>query len=390
MVVSEGRAMGFPNKPLELLLSPDAGGLDSAIILNILDSMSDCLLVFGEHGEVLCANKISKDMLGYTLEDFKENGIGKLFFLDEDNYDFNQVIIDAVWKKSINEYSEVDYRHPDGSVRRLAVTTSYLLADTEHESIFVGFIALFKDITEVFDLRRKEKELIDEKGRIAKEKINSLHKLAMGVAHEIRNPMVTIGGFAARILRDPRNAEDTRSYAKSILEDARKLEKVVDKIQQYCNLPEVRLSDGDLVKMIEQTLAQTRSSAKKCGVELRFQSLVSCQYPAEFDADLLKIAIMNLLENAIDFSPEGGTVHVRLDHHEQSVVIEIRDSGPGISEKDREFIFDPFFSTRIHRSGMGLALVERIVHEHMGRIEVDSTEGEGTTFRVVLHQTAGS
>ena len=382
--------MGFPNKPLELLLSPDAGGLDSAIILNILDSMSDCLLVFGEHGEVLYANKISKDMLGYTLEDFKENGIGKLFFLDEDNYDFNQVIIDAVWKKSINDYREVDYKHPGGSVKRLAVTTSYLLADSGHESVFVGFIALFKDITEVFDLRRKEKKLIDEKGRIAKEKINSLHKLAMGVAHEIRNPMVTIGGFAARILRDSRNAEDTRSYAKSILEDARKLEKVVDKIQQYCNLPEVRLTKGDLVDTIEQAVAQSRSSAKKYGVELRFQNPVYSQYRAEFDTDLLKIAVMNLLENAVEFSPEGGTVDVRLYHHEESAVIEIKDSGPGISQKDREFIFDPFFSTRIHRSGMGLALAERIVREHMGRIDVDSTVGEGTAFRVVLPQTAGS
>ena len=98
-------------------------------------------------------------------------------------------------KKDIKNYREVDYRHPDGSVRRLAVTTSYLLARGDHESTFVGFVALFKDITEVFRLRRIEHNLVKEKERIDRARISSLHKLAMGVAHEIRNPVVTIGGF---------------------------------------------------------------------------------------------------------------------------------------------------------------------------------------------------
>ncbi|MBI5248873.1 MAG: PAS domain-containing protein, partial [Desulfomonile tiedjei] len=290
--------MEFPNKHLELLLSPGSGGLDNVIILNIMDSMSDCLLVFGEDGEILYANKASKDVIGYTQEDFREKRTGRLLLSDEDNYDFNQVIIDAVWKKSINDYSEVDYHHPDGSIRRLAITTSYLLADTEYESVFIGFIALFKDITEVFNLRRKEKELTAEKERIAKEKIGSLHKLAMGVAHEIRNPMVTIGGFAARILRDTGNPEDTRRYAKSILEDARKLEKVVDKIQQYCNLPEARLVEGDPAEVIAQTVSQLEDVGKEKDVELRFQDLTPKHYHAEFDPILLRIAVMNLLENA--------------------------------------------------------------------------------------------
>ncbi len=73
-----------------------------------------------DDGEILYANKVTKEVLGYTLEEFREQGIGKLFFLNEENSDFNQVFIDAVWKKSINNYSEVDYHHPDGSIRRLA------------------------------------------------------------------------------------------------------------------------------------------------------------------------------------------------------------------------------------------------------------------------------
>jgi PAS domain S-box-containing protein len=388
--ISEGKGsvMALPSKPFDLLISPASGGLDSAIIQNILDSMSDSLLVVGDEGEILYANKATKDVLGYTFEEFKENGIGKLFFLNEENYDFNQVFIDVVWKKSINNYSEVDYHHPDGSIRRLAATTSYLLAEGENESIFIGFIALIKDITEIFNLRRKEKELAkeltEEKERIAKEKISSLHKLAMGVAHEIRNPMVTIGGFAARILRDSRSTEDTRRYAQSILEDARKLEKVVDKIQQYSNLPAVELTDGDPAKVLAEAVSEGGRHGKERSIELRFQDLVPKPYQAKFDRTLLKTAMMNLLENAIDFSPDGTAIDVLFYLNREGAVMEVRDSGVGIEDKDREFIFDPFFSTRIHRSGMGLALVDRIVREHMGKIEVDSTPGKGTTVRIVL------
>ncbi len=101
------------------------------------------------------------------------------------------------------------------------------------------------------------------KGKDSKEKISSLHKLAMGVAHEIRNPMVTIGGFAARILRDSRSSEDTRRYAQSILEDARKLEKVVDKIQQYCNLPGVELAEGDPAKALAERFQRRDITEKR-------------------------------------------------------------------------------------------------------------------------------
>lgn len=376
--------MESPGESSEMLLTYSRGALEGATIRHVLDSMSDSLLVFGENGEIIYANKVTEDILGYSAADFRQQGLGRLPFLSEENYDFNQVIIEAIWKKSINNYSEVDYRHPDGRVKRLAVTTSYLIADGEHESTFIGFIALFKDITEVFNLRRKEKELVQQTERIAREKISSLHKLAMGVAHEIRNPMVTIGGFAARILRDSRNPEDTRIYAKIILEDAKRLEKLVNKIQQYCNLPEARLAEGDPAEVTTQSVFELGVLADNRKVEVRFHDLIAKPYKAKFDGGLLKLAISNLLENAIEFSPEGGTVDVLIHLEQEGLVIEVIDTGPGIPGKDLEFIFNPFFSTRIHRSGMGLALVERIVNEHMGKMEVASIVGKGTTMRVIL------
>jgi PAS domain S-box-containing protein len=348
--------------------------------------MSDSLLVLGEHGQVLYANRATQDILGYSFDDLKTKGLKELFFVDPGNFDFNQVFLDAIWKKSINSYSEVDYHHPDGSIRRLTATTSYFLTDGEHESFFIGFIALFKDVTEVFQLRRNEKELIEEKQRIAKEKISSLQKLAMGVAHEIRNPMVTIGGFAARILRDTRNPEETRQYAKNILEDARTLEKIVDHVQLYCNLPAINIRESNSTEPILAAVLALSSFAEAEDVTLMFRDLLHQQRVVWFDPDLIQMAVANLLENAIHFSPRNSTVEIRSYAHEYEFVIEVQDSGSGIEEKDKSFIFDPFFSTRRRGPGMGLAIVERIVSEHAGRLEVESSPGIGTVVRIVLPQ----
>lgn len=361
-----------------------SGMTDNVIIRNILDSMSDSLIVLGGEGQVLYANKMTVDILGYSLEDLAEKGVGLLFLVNEDNYEFNQIFVDAVWKKSINEYSEVDYRHPDGSTRRLAATTSYLLADGEHESTFIGFVAMFKDITETHNLRRKERELTLEKERIAREKINSLHKLAMGVAHEIRNPVVTIGGFAHRIAKNENNSEETRQYARNIFEDVRKLEEVVDEVQQYCNLPVVHLSQGNIAALMEKIIAEMTPKADARNIRLVLHNFMPEGTEVPFDPTLVKTALLLILENAVDFSSDGAVIELGAYRVGDQTVIEVKDSGSGINEQDREFIFNPFFSTRTHGSGMGLAMVERIVHEHMGRVEVESEVGVGTTIRLFL------
>ena len=138
--------------------------------------------------------------------------------------------------------------------KRLAVTTSYLMAEGVCETALVGFVAVFRDVTEVFNLRRNERDLLREKQRIAHEKVKSLDRLAMGVAHEIRNPVVTIGGFAGRIVRNQNNPSETRDYAEKIREDARKLEGVVDDVQRYCDLPELKAVESDIVATVQHAV----------------------------------------------------------------------------------------------------------------------------------------
>jgi signal transduction histidine kinase len=99
---------------------------------------------------------------------------------------------------------------------------------------------------------------------------------------------------------------------------------------------------------------------------------------------MIKTSLLLLLDNALDFSADGAVVELSAYRIGEQTVIEVKDSGSGIKEQDLEFIFNPFFSTKTHGTGMGLAMVERIVNEHMGRIEVESKMGVGTTIRLIL------
>jgi len=372
----------IPN--LDLVSIVCSGATDPSLVANILESISDSVIVLGSQGEILCCNKITEKMLGYPPEELMEKGLAQLIVRQNGNEEFNRIFVETISKQRVNGYREVDYHHPDGSVRRLAATTSYLVDVGETQTSFTGFVALFKDITEVAELRRKERQLIQERHKIAGEKIRSLQKLAMGVAHEIRNPIVTIGGFAARIARSADDRETTRRYANNIVEAAKSLEKVVDAVQQCCDLPPINPFEGSLSDLVRMTVSEMAPKAQAKKVSLRVRDELQRDYKTSFDPLLLRMALVRLIENSLEFSREGSPVDISLRTVESGTLLKVRDYGTGISEQDREYIFDPFFSTLPNAAGMGLAVVESVVNEHLGTIEVDSKSGVGTTIRIFL------
>jgi PAS domain S-box-containing protein len=361
-----------------------AGTVSEFTIHTILNSMGDSVLLLKPDGTVIFSNNMTEEILGFSPEDFAETDIKQLFMERTDNPHLNRILMDAIWKKMATDYIEVDYQHPDGSLKKLAATISYLFSEGEMETTFAGFIAVFKDVTEIWNLRRKEQELILEKERISAEKIRSLHKLAMGVAHEIRNPMVTIGGFAARILKTDGLPDKIRQYAGNILEDARELERVVTEIQAYCELPELRPVHSRIQPVVRKSISAVQDLADEKHIHIRFINRLSESHVLTFDPELLKMALDRVIHNAIVFSPEESSVDVIVYESEDGTTIEVKDYGPGIEPQNHEFIFNPFFSTHTHASGMGLAIVERIIHEHFGKIEVDSEPGRGTSMRITI------
>ncbi len=358
--------------------------MDTIIIRNILDSLADCIIVTNSDGDVMYANRKTKEILGYSFDELREQGLGLVFFVRDENYEFNQILTNAIWNRAVNDYTEVDYFPPDGGKKRLAATTSYLMESNSGKTQFIGFVAIFRDITEVFTLRQKEKKFLEDRDRVATEKMRSLNKLAMGVAHEIRNPVVMIGGFANRIIKLDGNNMEAISYAHKIIEGARRLESLVDEVQCCANLANIKAVVGSLVEVAFETVKEMEIQAAEKSIKLLFHDSSSKNSKSRFDPDMMKVAIGNLLQNAIDFSSVGSEIDIFIHENDNETILGVKDYGVGIADAEREFVFDPFFSTKAQGTGMGLAVTQRIVNEHGGRIQLDSIPGKGSLFRISI------
>ena len=215
-------------------------------------------------------------------------------------------------------------------------------------------------------------------------RLSSLGMLAAGIAHEIRNPLVAVKTFLDLL---PQRLEDHEFLSHFRELSLGELRRVTDLIADLLALGKSKTAERRAVELgptLEPVVRLMESTARKRQIEVA--AIFDPHVPAVWaDPDQLKQIIVNLLLNAIETSSAGG--HVKLDVRPAppgSVVLEVRDDGPGIPANQLESIFHPFFTTKETGTGLGLALVHQMVVEHGGEITVESTVGRGSAFRVVL------
>jgi signal transduction histidine kinase len=214
-------------------------------------------------------------------------------------------------------------------------------------------------------------------------RLSSLGMLAAGIAHEIRNPLTAVKTFLDLL---PQRIDDKEVLGQFRDLSLAELKRVTDLIAELLTLGKstnVTRSDVDLIATIEPVVRLMDSTARKRQVTLRITAEPSLAR-VHADPDQVKQIVLNLLLNAIEASPAGGEVTLRLRAADGSVFCEVQDQGPGIAADQLDNIFEPFFTTKETGTGLGLALVHQMVVEHGGAITVDSEIGRGTTFRVSL------
>ena len=223
------------------------------------------------------------------------------------------------------------------------------------------------------------------------DRLGTLGTLAAGLAHEINNPLVSIRTFMS-MAPAKRNEDDPEfwcEYYALAFEEVERIRRLVETMRRLGRADGIRAGyeDVDLEKLIGQVITLVQREARKKKVE------ISLELGEEVDGlvavrDQIHQLVMNLVLNAVCAAPEDGRVWLRVvkSVDGNSIVIEVRDNGAGISEEDLERIFDPFFTTKgpDQGTGLGLMICHRIVSDHGGTIEVDSRIGEGATFRVQL------
>lgn len=334
------------------------------------------LLVINPDGEIVTSNDAASEILGYACRMFEGKGWGDLFLEDSRNHAFNQVILDVIQEKKVHLHRRVPYVQPDGKMLQLSITGSFL---KENEQI-AGIVLILHDETELQLLHDREKRVLREKHRLERERAEGLTRLAMAIAHQIRNPVMSIGGFAMRILNKIDENSAIAAYLKNILSDARRLESIVKVVSEYTRIPvdnPVNAVKVPLSDIFEKEIARLEAKAVELSKRVKWSlELTVVDFPV--DPVLFRRAIYEVLLNAMEFlKNDEGSVKILLLEEDNGLLMEIVDNGVGISEKDMPYIFDPFFTTKAVGVGMGLCLVRRIIGEHGGDVRIDSEPGKG-------------
>jgi two-component system, NtrC family, sensor histidine kinase HydH len=220
------------------------------------------------------------------------------------------------------------------------------------------------------------------------ERLAALGQLTAGLAHELRNPLGTIKASSELLLKPatlqkPEVVTELSSY---IVSEVDRTSALVSRFLDFARPLQLHANKGDLRETVARSAAQVHAQAeeKQIHVETHLP-----QTPAEFTFDdaLLSLALTNLLQNAIDASESGRTVRVTLDELNHDARISVVDQGSGIAPEHIESVFNPFFTTKTSGTGLGLALVAKIIDEHQGKITVTSDLGRGTRFEILLPNT---
>jgi len=275
-----------------------------------------------------------------------------------------------------------------GPVRALAARARDVGAgDLEHTAVEasdeVGELArAFASMTH--ELRTSRERLVQA------ERVAAWREMARRLAHELKNPIFPIQLSIETLRRalDQDGAQDGarfqalfRESSDTILDELRSLRAIVEEFSQFARMPPPRLAPTDLGDLVERVLALYRASA----AAVRIETGLAPGLPAvPADRDLLARALGNLVANALEAMPDGGTLSVKTRAVEEGVALEVADTGPGLTEEQRTRLFTPYYTTKKGGTGLGLAIVQGIVSDHGGRIQVQSTPGAGTTFTLVL------
>lgn len=337
----------------------------------VLDSMNDGVIVTDETHNLLLVNKAAERLIPFAPGRIIGDRSIWDVIADADIADFVQRTLERDDSVSDREFA-LDH----GGTTRILSCSIIPLVQAGH---------VRGNILQVLDISEK-------RGREARlrraESLASLTTLAAGVAHEIKNPLGSIGIHTQLIAKLVSNLEEEQraaigNYLDVIDEEIERLNKIVVDFLFAVRPMDTRLESGDLNEILRDLLNFVRFELEQAGIDM-VVDLDDGMPPLNLDAKYLKQAILNLIKNAIAAMPEGGMLRVATQLRGDQALLRVSDNGIGMDDEVLAKIFEPYFTTRDFGSGIGLTLVYKVIKEHLGDISVISKEGHGTTFTITF------
>ncbi len=272
--------------------------------------------------------------------------------------------------------AEIECRVSDQHVVPLEIGASLLKDENRN---FFGYVLLLKDLSEVRGLRKE----------IAKnQRLAAVGRLAAGVAHEIRNPLSSIKGFATYFKERYHDVPEDQEIAGIMIQEVERLNRVIGQLLAFSRPITIAKKTISIRSFVEDSLKLVRRQADEHHIDLDFTCEPEIGRGA-LDPDKISQVLLNLYLNALDAMTEGGALAVTATRQaaENALVLCVIDSGHGIAADDLPHVFDPYFTTKASGTGLGLAIIHNILEAHPGRIYIQSQPGQGTRVTMVLPDT---
>ncbi|CAK7016575.1 MAG: Adaptive-response sensory-kinase SasA [Desulfovibrio sp.] len=351
----------------------DPGGIHSELFNNLIDQLEEEVLIVDTKSVILNLNGRLLETWGGEKADYVGKNcasLGREALSRADSRTFFDSVLESGKRvtetyTSVNDEGLMSYYHINafplrgatGEIERLVLTRRNTTAQMQMEQ------RLYQS-----------------------QKMAAIGELSTYIAHEIRNPLFAIGGFANSLLRTPDLDESAQEKARVILEESKRLDDILKSIINFARPTEQNMGDVDINTVVTQTVELMGIGTEK---EIPIAVNLARNLPKIYgNAEMLKQCLINLIKNAQEAMSQG-EIHVNTRYMDGTVLLEVVDNGPGIPQELQEKIFSPFFSTKDKGAGIGLAMTRKIINEIGGKIILHSRVGHGTVVTMTLKPVLG-
>ncbi|WP_027178437.1 ATP-binding protein [Maridesulfovibrio bastinii] len=339
-----------------------------AITEEIVENLPEAIIACSQQGEVIFINPAARQMLA---RDVFRPGRTAAEILPQKIVELGEKVMGEgtpIINREMN-LKALSNREFPVSINISSIVTS------ENESI--GMMYMIRDMTEVRRLQNRIRKA---------DKLATIGQLAAGVAHEVRNPLSSIKGYATYFGSLFPEGSENRKASEVMTSEVDRLNRVISELLEMARPADLKIKETEVAALIESSLRLVRQEAQSASVKIETHQDGNVS-KVKVDPDRLAQTLINLYVNAIQAMPDGGTLSVSTEQKDDQLFIAVSDTGQGLPEGDLGRIFNPYYTTKPSGTGLGLAIVQKIVEAHDGRIEIEKTGPEGTTFKITIPLT---
>jgi PAS domain S-box-containing protein len=341
--------------------------INSGIIMNA----ADALITINSGHVIIGYNQGAEQMFGYT----RTEALGQ---------DLKLILpppVKAVHGDYLKRYLATREPHVLGRQRRLTarrrdgqefpLSISFSVAEIQGN---LYFTAIMRDITEY---KAMEDRVLQS------ERLAAVGNTVDHIAHEIKNPLLIIGGFAQQLIKAPGFDDPARRKLSIIAEEVSHLEEMVAEMRDFVRPPPTQKRQGQIMAVVEEALELFQDTFREHHIQVRRVEETPLP-PVAFDPKQVRQVLINLLKNALEAMPQGGEITITSRVKGANAEISVSDTGAGLVPEVADNIFQPYFTTKEKGTGLGLAICQNIIAEHGGCLFADSPPGRGATFTIQL------